>query len=354
MLQQENGDRIDMANMPRPRRKREKKLMSMDEVNERFPLIKYKVWRAGREQSGLPAAGGITAPPSRAPSIREHNDLKRVSTELTRNADRENPTRSSNEHATSRPVSATDGVNEHHSHPRHISSSSTEKAPQIRVEEHNSVDAEGPATSAGIDEEEEEEDTIRAPGVPAALANTPGDQCAICIETLEDDDEVRGLTCGHAFHAGCLDPWLTSRRACCPLCKADYYIPKPRPDGSRTNNDPTSSANLPQTPEQAHRPRFNIGGTPFILHHHDRYGFPVLVRDRPSRQSRRQRQSSSQSVAETPEDQRTAHRRTNFIRSLPSRIPAPRIPRFGQRANSQPQSGANDSITPHQLESGTR
>jgi hypothetical protein len=42
---------------------------------------------------------------------------------------------------------------------------------------------------------------------------------------------VRGLTCGHAFHASCVDPWLTGRRACCPLCKADYYVPKPRPEG---------------------------------------------------------------------------------------------------------------------------
>ncbi|KAI5964486.1 hypothetical protein KGF57_000978 [Candida theae] len=48
--------------------------------------------------------------------------------------------------------------------------------------------------------------------------------CAICIEELEDDDLVRGLICGHVFHAACLDPWLTTRRACCPLCKRDYLF----------------------------------------------------------------------------------------------------------------------------------
>lgn len=47
--------------------------------------------------------------------------------------------------------------------------------------------------------------------------------CAICLEIIEDDDVVRGLLCGHVFHADCLDPWLTKRRACCPMCKRDYY-----------------------------------------------------------------------------------------------------------------------------------
>lgn len=47
--------------------------------------------------------------------------------------------------------------------------------------------------------------------------------CAICLDGFEDDDVVRGLICGHVFHAECVDPWLTRRRACCPICKRDYY-----------------------------------------------------------------------------------------------------------------------------------
>jgi predicted component of type VI protein secretion system len=77
--------------------------------------------------------------------------------------------------------------------------------------------------------------------VPAEYYNT-GDTCAICIDTLEDDDEVRGLTCGHAFHAACIDPWLTTRRASCPLCKADYHVPKPRPPEAQA---PARSAAVP-------------------------------------------------------------------------------------------------------------
>ncbi|RAL67998.1 hypothetical protein DID88_008722 [Monilinia fructigena] len=64
-------DPINLDNMQnRPhRRRREKKLMTMDEVNERFPLTKYKNWVANRASEGLPTSGGVTAPPSRAASV---------------------------------------------------------------------------------------------------------------------------------------------------------------------------------------------------------------------------------------------------------------------------------------------
>ena len=47
--------------------------------------------------------------------------------------------------------------------------------------------------------------------------------CCICLEMFEAEDVVRGLLCGHVYHSDCLDPWLTWRRACCPICKRDYY-----------------------------------------------------------------------------------------------------------------------------------
>merc|ERR1711964_549199 len=100
-------------------------------------------------------------------------------------------------------------------------------------------------------EEDDDEDDHIHTAVPPELLTNPGDSCAICIDTLEDDDDIRGLTCGHAFHAGCLDPWLTSRRACCPLCKADYYTPKPRPEGETVEPDRTGrrrTTNLQQPP----------------------------------------------------------------------------------------------------------
>lgn len=65
--------------------------------------------------------------------------------------------------------------------------------------------------------------------------------CTICLETFEDEDEVRGLICGHVFHQSCIDPWLTTRSACCPICKKDLYI-----EVNNANNqeeEPTANPN---------------------------------------------------------------------------------------------------------------
>jgi hypothetical protein len=51
------------------------------------------------------------------------------------------------------------------------------------------------------------------------------DQCTICLESIEGIEIIRALKCSHCFHQGCIDRWLTSQRAECPLCKHEYYQP---------------------------------------------------------------------------------------------------------------------------------
>ncbi|KAA8648953.1 putative RING finger protein [Aspergillus tanneri] len=46
--------------------------------------------------------------------------------------------------------------------------------------------------------------------------------CAICMEWFDTVDVIRPLTCGHIFHSACVDPWLSRRQACCPLCKMSF------------------------------------------------------------------------------------------------------------------------------------
>lgn len=240
--------------------------MTMDEVNERFPLMKYKAWMASRAEEGLPTAGGVAAPSSRPGSVRNQEGISEAA----------NPTRKSHEshrsHTSQEPAAVTapipsDPTSEKAASPEPRVDSTNEEPPSSSPaspkspQQPNTTDASSasPNSNAPVPEyyaykppastpnpeddhsDGEDDDQIQN-AVPTEMMDHPGDSCAICIDTLENDDDVRGLTCGHAFHASCLDPWLTSRRACCPLCKADYYVPKPRPEGDAGLPDGSSPA----------------------------------------------------------------------------------------------------------------
>lgn len=237
-----------MQAMPRPhRRRREKKLMTFDEVNERFPATKYKTWRAQREQMGLSIEGGIEAAPgSRPPSLSgiataasgsraASPSSDALAKEITRSSVKETSPPLNTDDVRPIPLNPSDErsppLNTSDEKPDSNSVSPPENATK-RLSDLSEPDRKGDEE----DEEEDDQDHVQT-AVPEDLLNSVGDSCAICLDTIEDDDDIRGLTCGHAFHAGCLDPWLTSRRACCPLCKADYYVPKPRPEGETSSTD---------------------------------------------------------------------------------------------------------------------
>ncbi|KXL45217.1 MAG: hypothetical protein FE78DRAFT_148673 [Acidomyces sp. 'richmondensis'] len=43
---------------------------------------------------------------------------------------------------------------------------------------------------------------------------------AICLDTLQDEQEIRGLICKHVFHGACFDQWLQKGHLDCPLCRS--------------------------------------------------------------------------------------------------------------------------------------
>jgi len=267
--------------MPRPhRRRREKKLMTMEEVNTKFPLVKYKAWRATREKEGLPTAGGISLPPSRAASVkdvdgvlgRKSPESNRPGSPLSDSAQRPLSTGSRAEYLDAREnqaqtvngqVPAAGAATTSTPEPQSEHVITSEKTTQVEIPP--ARDAAGkvspPAQRKSSDDDDDDDDMDDNDPIENAISHdpellgNPGDTCAICLDVLEDDDDVRGLTCGHAFHGACVDPWLTGRRACCPLCKADYYTPKPRPDGEAaatgTNRRSTNGLRLPQSPQRS-------------------------------------------------------------------------------------------------------
>lgn len=360
----ESGEPIDMATMPRPhRRRREKKLMTMDEVNEQFPLSKYKQWKSSRETSGLPANGGIaTAPQSRAASMKDVEGViparnsaasptPGFALAMARD-DIQNPVASPR--ASMSPAEAKDTA-------ATAKKPEDEKSPMSRTD---TVDTTGkdiePAHARREDEDEsdDEDDPIRTATAPELLAE-PGDTCAICLDTLEDDDDVRGLTCGHAFHASCVDPWLTSRRACCPLCKADYYVPKPRAEGDVTDQAGAGrragmGVRSPSSPQAIwtnsrsglFRSRVVIIGNPVTTQHNqraDRFG----RLSRPSRQTRSTTGDGTQPT-ETTENSGWAAR----LRG--DRTQGSTFSNWFGRGRNDPQSDSTTQPTPGQLEAGNR
>lgn len=364
-----DGEPIDMTNMPRPhRRRREKKLMTMDEVNERFPLTKYKQWKSSRETEGLPARGGIaTAPQSRAASMKDvegvisaQDEGPSLKTDTVLSMAREHladPNSSTQAHIAS-PRASMESREEPKAQDLE-KDVEVEKSATSRVE---AVPGRSATPQADVHEREddsdgEDEDPIRTAAAPEMLAE-PGDSCAICLDTLEDDEDVRGLSCGHAFHASCVDPWLTSRRACCPLCKADYYVPKPRPEGEADPNAARRPAVALRSPPQA--VWTTTRGNPF-----SRSRVMVLNSDLQQRQgvdqfrhsnrpSRRERLATGNATQATEQGSGNTSWRSRITLNRPR---GPALPNWLTRSHgntSTAEGSTPQQPTPAQLEAGNR
>lgn len=380
----ENGEPIDLTNMPRAhRRRREKKLMTMDEVNDRFPLTKYKAWMSTRAEEGLPTAGGVAGPQSRPASIKDTTGTIASMEETRKSGDTAEHALPSTNTTPEKPKDIPEAAEAANSPRKSGEGLSGERLPESQVpdtqqEAQPTVAPPPTRTEVQQDNDMDDDDQIQI-AVPTEMLANPGDSCAICIDTLEDDDDVRGLTCGHAFHASCLDPWLTNRRACCPLCKADYYIPKPRPEGEAATDGERhagrrppgmSGARIdgPHPPQYAflgrsRRPRMGIPARFISLGtsdgERDRYGFTDAQR-RPRRAERQPRQNQANPLSATPVAAEGEQPNTWRSRMRNITVPTPSLSNpFRRRNNPVTESAQSPEIgtasvnpTPSQLEAG--
>lgn len=88
----------------------------------------------------------------------------------------------------------------------------SERVAEKRREVHSGAEE----TKMEVDTTEEEALSLIARGV---VLESTAQRCLICLEDWEDDDDVRVLSCRHAFHVGCVDRWLTGTSNTCPLCR---------------------------------------------------------------------------------------------------------------------------------------
>lgn len=345
--------------------------MTMDEVNERFPLMKYKVWRSSRANEGLPTEGGITAPNSRPQSLKDENGALATTVDVSANPISPNTTEQESKNPPSKDSNSPQ-VEPIEAATRSPEGKPSAEAPSPKpatntdaVEEEKWEHA--VAQENDIDEDDDEGDHIRK-AVPAEMLPNPGDSCAICLDTIEDDDDVRGLTCGHAFHASCVDPWLTSRRACCPLCKADYYVPKPRAPATEggSSSDRQGRRGAPTRTdilraELLGRPRPARSGQ----HSNSlrmQMTFPSRIFRPASSRTRTQSPQAAESprrMRDEPQDPNDAPRQGGLSRFIPTRLRglSSRVSR-GARSSAEPDSlPAGVTTAPHrtpgQLEAGT-
>jgi len=357
MRMNEDGEPMPLENMPRPhRRRREKKLMTMDEVNDKFPMMKYKTWVSDRAKDGLPTTGGVSAPPTRPNSIREADGIVPDFSAKVRDSTDEQPATNAPKPNGQGETTTASNATETPAPEISIAAAAAEaekskEAPKTTTDGQTPNDQ--PTNNARLQrvssEDTDDEDDHIDGALPPECLEGPGDTCAICIDTLEDDDDVRGLTCGHAFHAVCVDPWLTSRRACCPLCKADYYVPKPRPAPDANNE---AGAN---------------NGSSFDPRNNPVFGMPAALRSawiRGSRNDRnettapasRRRRTGDAPAAQEPAQQTEQTQQTpevtqtsngGVLSSMRGAL------RFGRRRQAQDNQNTPD-VTPSQLEAANR
>jgi hypothetical protein len=52
------------------------------------------------------------------------------------------------------------------------------------------------------------------------LNNDEDNDCTICLEEFNNDEEIIKLKCNHFFHSKCIDDWIKKNQSC-PLCRVN-------------------------------------------------------------------------------------------------------------------------------------
>ncbi|CAN8303159.1 unnamed protein product [Cochlearia groenlandica] len=84
------------------------------------------------------------------------------------------------------------------------------------------------AVSIGLSEEEEDVKTrlktrTCSGGINLEEEEEESEPCTICQESLEKDEKIATLECGHEYHVECLVKWLNVKNVC-PICRSKALV----------------------------------------------------------------------------------------------------------------------------------
>ena len=84
-----------------------------------------------------------------------------------------------------------------------------------------------PASEAEVDALPLHVHAAQQPHGKAAAGEASGgaQSCVVCLDAFAAGDVLRSLPCLHVFHQFCVDKWLESQEATCPICKLSIRDP---------------------------------------------------------------------------------------------------------------------------------
>ncbi|CAI5527840.1 unnamed protein product, partial [Closterium sp. Naga37s-1] len=51
-----------------------------------------------------------------------------------------------------------------------------------------------------------------------------GQECTVCLESMENGSRLMWLPCAHGFHHDCIMPWIMGGHSSCPCCRHPLYL----------------------------------------------------------------------------------------------------------------------------------
>ncbi|KTW30734.1 hypothetical protein T552_00446 [Pneumocystis carinii B80] len=227
----------------------QKKLMTQGEADQQFPSILYKVWLSQhkrQKQQLYKTMSNDRQNRQMSEADMESNTNNEPNKHNEENSFHEEKTHDFNTFQYNYPME--EAMNSQNLYScTDIPSNVSNKSYYNFNNEHNDISISIPneQQSKRDDEYVKENERKEASSSDFAQDASFSDTCAICLDIFQDEDEIRVLTCDHIYHSSCIVPWFTTRRAMCPLCKHDFYIPKIPVNADMEN----TSRNMPPFPE---------------------------------------------------------------------------------------------------------